>query len=331
MFWTAMQPTLRSSLLLLIATTGPAAALTLSVLPAQPVEGAPFILAAGLNGSCPNPTSIVVTPSSPPVVLVTVADVCASPPLPSLLEVPIGPLQAGPWILRVQAEGTQAELPVVVQSLPYRIDLDPSLPQAGSPFILRFAGSGSCPNFFSTRQDGRLLTLFFDDNCPILPPGRFPFLIEQSIGPLPAGDYVVQVAMDDGRTLASRAVHVFAGSECIPSETALCLQQGRFRVEATWRTATAHGVAKVRPETPDSGSLWFFTPDNLELLVKVLNACQSSAPKIWVFAAGITDVEVDLTVTDVARQTTRHYRNALGTPFAPILDTAAFNCRPPNV
>jgi hypothetical protein len=201
---------------------------------------------------------------------------------------------------------------------------------AGNSITLRFAGNGPCPDIFDSHQDGNLLTLLFDDNCQVLPPGTAPFVIEHNLGPLPAGDYVVQVTTFDEHLLASRRFHVFGASECVPSETALCLQRGRFRVSATWRTATAQGVAKVRPETGDSGSLWFFVPDNLELLVKVLDACQNPDPKYWVFAAGLTNVEVDISVTDTATQTTRHYRNPLNTSFAPVLDTSAFACAPPN-
>jgi len=324
---------MRSSLLLLLllAAAAPAAALSLSVLPAKPVEDAPFTLVASVNAACPVPASIVVTRGFPlSVVQVTFVEACSTPPQPRLVQIPLGPLTSGQWILRARFGSAQTELQTEIQRVPYRIELDPPAPLAGNPITLRFAGNGPCPEFFDPQRDGNLLTLHFDDNCPILPPGTAPFVIEQEIGPLPAGDYVVQVSTVNDHSLASHRFHVFAASECIPSDTALCLQRSRFRVSATWRTATAQGVAKVRPETADSGSLWFFLPDNLELLVKVLDACQNPDPKYWVFAAGLTDVEVDISVTDTATQTTRHYRNALGAPFAPVLDTAAFDCAPPN-
>jgi hypothetical protein len=317
--------------LLFLCAAAPAAALSLSVLPAQPVEDAPFTLVASVNAACPVPGSIVVTPSfAGGVVQVVFVEACSTPPQPRLVEIPLGPLNSGQWIFRARFGTVQTELHAEVQRVPYRIDLDPSSPQAGGPLTLRFVGSGNCAFLGDPVRDGNLLTLQFDDNCGVLPPPPVPFVVEQEIGPLPAGDYVVQVSTFDDRSLASRRFHVFGASECVPSETALCLQRGRFRVSATWRTASAQGVAKVRPETADSGSLWFFFPDNLELLVKVLDACQSPDPKYWVFAAGLTNVEVDIAVTDTATQTTRHYRNALGAPFAPVLDTAAFACAPPN-
>jgi len=43
-----------------------------------------------------------------------------------------------------------------------------------------------------------------------------------------------------------------------------------------------------------------------------------------VFAAGLTDVEVTLTVTDTVSGQVRKYRSTLGKPFLPVQDTAAF-------
>lgn len=330
MSWKIVRSTARSALLLLFAATAPATALSLGVLPAQPVEDAPFTLTIAVDAACPFPASTVVTPGPLGVVQVTLGEDCTVPPLPQLVNIPLGPLQAGPWVLRVRFRSTQKELQVNVQKVPYRIELDPGSPQAGNPITLRFSGHGSCPFFGTPLRDGNLLTLLFDDNCAVLPPGPAPFVLEEDLGPLPAGDYFLQVNDLNGLSLASHRFRVFGATECIPSDTALCLQRGRFRVSANWRTATAQGVAKVRPETADSGSLWFFVPDNLELLVKVLDACQNPDPKYWVFAAGLTDVEVDIAVTDTVTQTTRHYRNPLGAPFAPVLDTAAFECPPSN-
>ena len=88
---------------------------------------------------------------------------------------------------------------------------------------------------------------------------------------------------------------------CAEGDTALCLNGGRFRVEAEWRTPQGRtGRARAVPLTGDTGAFWFFDEANLELIIKTLDAC-SFAGRYWVFAAGLTDVEVDLTVAD-----TRH-------------------------
>ena len=49
--------------------------------------------------------------------------------------------------------------------------------------------------------------------------------------------------------------------------------------------------------TPDTGYFWFFNQENVELLVKVLDGCMIT-DHWWVFAGGLTDVEVTLRVTD---------------------------------
>ncbi len=111
---------------------------------------------------------------------------------------------------------------------------------------------------------------------------------------------------------------------CVASADTLCLGGGRFRVQATSRLpqqpARAGGAVGL---TGDSGSFWFFDPANVELTVKVLDAC-ALAGRSWVFLSGLTDVEVEVTVEDTATGLTKSYRHARGKPFAPVLDTNAF-------
>lgn len=118
----------------------------------------------------------------------------------------------------------------------------------------------------------------------------------------------------------------FGTGTCAPSSTRLCLNQGRFQVEATWTTrdqTTGPGMAV--PFGADSGSFWFFSPTNIELDVKVLDGCVPSLGNhYWVFAAGLTDVHVVLTVTDTKTGDVRTYINPQGTVFQPITDTKAF-------
>ncbi len=104
----------------------------------------------------------------------------------------------------------------------------------------------------------------------------------------------------------------------------ILLTGNRFRVEVAWRDfagGTGNGTRAVGSE--DSAVLWFFTDDNWELLVKVLDAC-SINNHFWVFAAATTDVEYTLTVTDTQTGSVRRYTNPLGTAAAATTDTAAF-------
>jgi hypothetical protein len=113
-----------------------------------------------------------------------------------------------------------------------------------------------------------------------------------------------------------------------PPEAPLELRGGRFSATATFRTpggtlGDAHAVAL----TDDSGYFWFFDARNVEILLKVLDGCGTNG-RYWVFAAGLTDVEVEFEVTDTATGARRAYSNPRGSPFVPVQDTAAFHSCP---
>lgn len=113
---------------------------------------------------------------------------------------------------------------------------------------------------------------------------------------------------------------------CIESDTAMCLNSNRFKVEATWtKPGTSGGAGHAVRLTNDTGYFWFFNSTNVEVDVKVLNACNPFNSQ-WVFASGLTNVEVTLIVTDTQTGKTRTYKNPNATPFLPIQDTSAFAC-----
>jgi hypothetical protein len=109
---------------------------------------------------------------------------------------------------------------------------------------------------------------------------------------------------------------------CAPGPTTLCLRN-RFRVQATWQTASGQGSAGAVQLTDESGYLWFFDPKNVEVSLKLIDACALNQ-RFWVYTAGTTDVRVVLTVTDTKNGAVRTYTNPLGVPFTPILDSGAF-------
>jgi hypothetical protein len=113
------------------------------------------------------------------------------------------------------------------------------------------------------------------------------------------------------------------GGTCTPTATAMCLNNNRYRVEATWQSSSSSGVGNINELTDDTGYLWFFSSSNVEIVVKVLNGCGLNS-RYWVFAAGLTDVRTTITVTDTKTGSVKQYTNPLGTPFAPVQDTAAF-------
>jgi hypothetical protein len=114
---------------------------------------------------------------------------------------------------------------------------------------------------------------------------------------------------------------------CIPNANTICFMSGRFKVTATFDAG--HGNAGQAQGMPvgDSGLLWFFSQSNIEVALKLLDGCALGG-HFWFFAGGLTNVEVNLTVTDTHTGATRSYHNPLGTAFAPIQDTSAFSCAP---
>jgi hypothetical protein len=126
------------------------------------------------------------------------------------------------------------------------------------------------------------------------------------------------------RALGIRAKFGESVATCIPSDTALCLNHGRFKVEATFQAAgQPPGIAKVVKLTDETGYLWFFSSVNVEAVIKVIDAC-SFNQRFWVYAGGLTDVQVTLTVTDTKNGTVRTYTNPQATKFQPIQDSSAF-------
>ncbi len=113
-------------------------------------------------------------------------------------------------------------------------------------------------------------------------------------------------------------------SVCVPGSTTLCLQGGRFKVEAVWRAGSQTGHGGAIALTSDTGYFWFFAATNVEVVIKVLNACPQPFNRFWVFTGGLTDVEVGITVTDTKTGAVKTYYNPAGIAFPPMQDTDAF-------
>jgi hypothetical protein len=117
-----------------------------------------------------------------------------------------------------------------------------------------------------------------------------------------------------------------ATTNCVPSTTAMCLQEQRFAIAASYQAGSSgSGAAATVPLTVDSGYLWFFDASNIEAIVKVIDGCALNQ-HYWVFAGGLTNVDTTLTVTDTQTGAMKTYVNPQGTPFAPLQDTSAFPC-----
>lgn len=141
---------------------------------------------------------------------------------------------------------------------------------------------------------------------------------------LQPGTYYVGVVAFRGATTYDLALSgVTSSATCTEDTTTMCLGNGRFRVRATWSTSSGSGNAGAVPLTSDTGLLWFFSNGNVELIVKVLDGCPVNG-RFWVFAGGLTDVTVNMVVTDTLTGATKQYTNAGGAPFRSVTDTDAF-------
>ncbi len=117
----------------------------------------------------------------------------------------------------------------------------------------------------------------------------------------------------------------FMPFQCIEDATTLCLAGDRFQVQVAFTNPNDNqaGTGQAVALTTDTGYFWFFNEANIEMVVKVLNAC-SFADRFWVFAGGLTNVEVNLAVTDTQTGAVRLYTNPQNTAFQPTQDTDAF-------
>jgi hypothetical protein len=134
--------------------------------------------------------------------------------------------------------------------------------------------------------------------------------------------------LDDRRGAASLFILDDDGSTaaCVPSGERLCLGGGRFAVQVQWRTPQGGvGPGRVRRDSDASGLVWFFDPGNIEMLIKVLDAC-SVFGNHWVFLAATTNVDFTVTVTDTATGLVKQYNNPLGQAAEPVQDTVTFPC-----
>ena len=114
-------------------------------------------------------------------------------------------------------------------------------------------------------------------------------------------------------------------TDCRPT-TAPLVFDGTYQVSLCYETE-AGVIGEARGglwASTQSGLLWFFSRDNAEVLVKVLDGCSHNGSR-WIFVAPVTDVAFNLHVTSVGGRKWEH-RNRLGETAATRSDTSAFDC-----
>ena len=90
-----------------------------------------------------------------------------------------------------------------------------------------------------------------------------------------------------------------------------------------WKTPDVVPTAGVGLTlTMDTGAFWFFSPNNIELAVKVVDGRPDNG-HFWVFVGALTNVEYTVTVTDTLTGVVRRYANPAGR-LASFADTIAY-------
>jgi hypothetical protein len=117
-----------------------------------------------------------------------------------------------------------------------------------------------------------------------------------------------------------------AEAACTENATTLCLNNSRFKVQVQWTAGDGStGSGQAVSLTGDTGYFWFFSPNNVEMVLKAVDGCAFNS-SFWVFAGGLTNVNVVTTVTDTQTGVVRSYVNPQNVPFQPLQDTSAFAC-----
>ena len=143
---------------------------------------------------------------------------------------------------------------------------------------------------------------------------------------------------EDHEMMRQFQVVTAAAEACVPDDDTLCLDDApgdrRFRVEIDYATARGgglagkgHAIGLADRGIGRGGLFWFFSQDNPELLIKVLNGCGLN-DRFWVFFSAGTDVGITLRVTDTVTGVQFVRTNPDGTAVPTVQDTAALPCNP---
>ena len=144
------------------------------------------------------------------------------------------------------------------------------------------------------------------------------------------GFYEVTLSVSDGTTVSTaRRVFLIEAAvplgTCVADPETLCLQDSRYEAAVEWRKPDGErGVASVvYAGTNDSGLFYFFSRENWEILVKVLDSCALNG-HVWVYGASTTDLGYTIRVTDTVTGKVKEYGNEPGLAAPAITDATAF-------
>lgn len=208
--------------------------------------------------------------------------------------------------------------------------VSPSLPEAGQAVTFDASGSSGSPTLYSwtfpggvTRQ-GQVVSHTFDG------PGNH--AVELEVG---KQDSSCNLSFCSAKHV--RVVQVLPKSTpsngcqgaLADDNDKLCLGEGRYIVEVDWENhhdesrPTGEGRFRRLGGSESTGFFWFFNPDSIDLIVKIIDGSVLN-DHVWVFYGALTDVIYDLEVTDTLTGQSKTYRNLAGS-ICGNGDTTAFS------
>jgi streptogramin lyase len=120
-----------------------------------------------------------------------------------------------------------------------------------------------------------------------------------------------------------------AAADCTPGAKTLCIDS-RFQVTVSYNAGSGNAgkgnaISLQTLGIEQGGLFWFFSGDNPEMLIKVIDGCAVNK-RYWIFYAADTNVGFTVTVIDGQTRHQKIYTNPEGTAAPPIQDTAALAC-----
>ena len=334
-------------LLTLAASPRAAQATTLATEPAQPTDNTSFrLLFFGAASGFPvGGTQVELIGNTIRVIQTSAGAGIIDPPPLIAISAEVPPLPPGSYDVEVvEVSSVDPDDPGFVLSTGsvsvaegLRASIEPPLPSAPLPsptsremFRIQVSGFSTCSEIsgpVEVQGNRVLIPVEAVSPCPL--PPVFLALTTPPIGPLPAGEYEVIVPDRVDVPVGESNIRHRSDLRILP-DPVLLGEAGRFEVGLDWGDFSGNagrGIPVEPSAEPGDASalLWFFEPDNWEMLVKVLDACSING-HYWVFAAASTDVEYTLTVTDTLSGEANLYQNDLGTASPAITDTLAFDC-----
>jgi hypothetical protein len=121
---------------------------------------------------------------------------------------------------------------------------------------------------------------------------------------------------------------------CVRNDQTACLLGGRYEVRALlWNFANPpvlfpgriQHYSGVSSETDQSVSFYAFQVNNVEIFVKMVDACDHPSEAFWLFTAGATTAETEVLVRDTVSGEVYRIFNPRGVLFEAVADTGAFH------